>query len=133
MGPFNLRVNIIRNYYTIDSYGGATLASGVIIHANEYARIDHVSQYSQANAKVGIEAPRSYSLLLRTNRQKRMDVQVEDIIEICFPTTDENYPKRFVVRSKQEESLHPQDPNKIIECNLVGIDYDRKEFLKPGL
>ena len=124
---YNIRCQITRDVIVDDEFGGADVVTGTIIAADEPCRLDYFMPKANAELPQGIEVSRTYSLFFRSTRQHPINVREEDIIKIIFPIHHADYNRRFRVRGIQGESLHPQDPNYIIECTLFRIDETRSE------
>lgn len=116
---YNIKCDIKRDIITEDAYGSAALTGTLVIASFEPCRFDYYIPKENTVGMQGIETEKVYSLFFRSTRQHPIRVREEDYIQIVFPTIHPDYLNHFRIRGVQEESLHPQDPNKIIECTLV--------------
>lgn len=116
---YNVRCDIFRNIITEDIYGSAALTGTITIASFEPCRFDYYIPKVNIIGDMGIETEKSYSLFFRSTRQHPIPIREQDSIKIVFPNTHPEYNVRFRVRGVQDESLHPQDYNRITECTLV--------------
>jgi len=126
---YNLRCSIYRDLIGEDAYGGAVVTGTLVIATNEPCRLDFIIPKANTIAPEGIETNVTYNLVLRSTRQHPINVRENDYAQIVFPNSHGEYNNRLRVRGVQRESLHPQDPNNIVECEVVRIRESRNNTI----
>lgn len=122
---YNSRCSIFRDLIGTDDYGGAVVTGTLTIAQNEPCRLDFNIPKANLIASEGIETVVLYSLYLRSTRQHPINLRENDYAIIIFPTSHAEYNNRLRIRGVQRESMHPQDPNSIIVCDLIRIRESR--------
>lgn len=124
---YNVRCDIYRDLIASDVYGGALVTGTLTIASFEPCRLDYIMPKINVVAPQGLETNVTYSLFLRSTRQHRVNIRENDYVKIVFPNTHIEYGHRLRVTGVQSESLHPQDPNSILECTLMRIRESRNQ------
>lgn len=122
---YNVRCDVYRETITDDVYGGAETVTGTFIVRNQPARLDYYTPKIYLTGIQGIETDKIYSIFFRSTYQKPIPIRENDIVTVVFPTIHDDYNVRLRVRGVQRNSLHPQDPNSIVECTLNRIETSR--------
>lgn len=122
---YNVRCSIFRDLLSVDQYGGAIVTGTLTIATNEPCRLDYVIPKINVVAPQGLETAVLYSLYIRSTRQHPINIRENDYVQITFPNFHPEYNNRLRVRGVQRETLHPQDPNSILECDLIRIRESR--------
>lgn len=126
---YNVRCSIFRDLLTTDNYGGAVVTGTLTIATNEPCRLDYIIPKINVVAPQGLETNVTYSLYIRSTRQHPINIRENDYVQITFPTFHAEYNNRLRVRGVQRETLHPQDPNSILECELIRIRESRNNSI----
>jgi len=122
---YNIKCSIYRDLIADDAVGGAVVTGTSVIATDEPCRLDYFIPKASFFAAQGIETERVYSLFFRSTRQHPINVRENDYIKVVFPPEHPEYNVILRVRGVQSESLHPRDPNRIVECTLIRIDESR--------
>lgn len=122
---YNVRCSIFRDAIPDDSSGFATVTGTITISTDEPCRLDFYVPKANMLGIAGIETEVTYSIFFRSTRQHPINIRENDYVIITFPNSDNEYGNRLRVRGVQRESLHPQDPNSIVECTLTRIKESR--------
>jgi hypothetical protein len=118
---YNIRCSIYRDLIGDDSIGGAIVTGTLTVASDEPCRLDYYIPKISMFAPQGIETDKIYSVFFRSTRQHPIDIRENDYLQVTFPPEHPDYNVRLRVRGVQSESLHPRDPNRIIECTLTRI------------
>lgn len=122
---YNVRCSVYRDIIVNDMYGSANATGTLTIATNEPCRLDHNIPKDDELRGPGIETNVSYSLYIRSTRQHPINIREEDYVVITFPNFHPEYGHRLRVSGVSPESLHPQDPNSILEMTLTRIRESR--------
>ena len=121
---FNLRVNIERETFSDDSYGGA-VSTGTVIYRNEPTRLDYFMPRQNLIGPYGLETSKTYSFFFHYNQQHPITIQENDAIIPVFPLHHPQYLERFRVIGVSFEATHPSDPRGIVEVTCQRIEKSR--------
>jgi len=126
---YNLRGSIFRDQIAYDDNGGAVVTGTTTIASNEPCRLDYIIPKMNIIAPQGLETNVTYSFYIRSTRQHPINIRENDYVVITFPNFHSEYNNRLRVRGVQRETLHPQDPNSILECEVVRIRESRNNLI----
>lgn len=122
---YNVRCSIYRDLISPGNYGDAVVTGTLTIATNEPCRLDYIIPKINMIAPQGEETTKHYNLYIRSTRQHPINIREQDYVTITFPVFHVEYNNRLRIQGVQRESLHPQDPNSILECNLTSIRESR--------
>jgi len=125
--PFllNIKVDLIRESGSDDSYGGFSNVTGTVIHQDELSRIDsYMSNISLIKA-MGLETEKVHTFFFHTHWQHVLDIREQDVVQIKWPIYHPDYLKRFRIRGVSREANHPGSPYGVVECTCIRIDRSR--------